>query len=1007
MHGWVNPRRRGRQPGAPPALAAEPWRKNVAYQQLFHNRYGQASRFFEVEVEVKGKVGPGVGQGAASASRPEEQEPLSADTDTHPLVLLARQHLESFTTRSDTTIRKALDKEEPNLWLRRVRWADHLEGFGHTEIAESVSLDVLQGWAHHGDGGEPPERPVQRLQRVWEALERIFPAARASCDPRVAGMPVLFEVNRRSYDQKPRAPFDARLEKQTWAKYVNVWKRIVGFIVRTQQWEAHGSRDRPHYAFTRSQQAEYDELTAAADRCIDNRGQGAQGGGGGGRRGGNASTSLTSADGDEDEDLDVTLLNFLLALFNHTIDSDEDESAVLSSLAALGVSRSEDGSKRALWAEPADYLVNYAAVIKGVRLLIVHQATLFKQGEEEGLDPAEAKQPLFALVRARVRQYASTVSDQTPPTPFDWILDARSYGMKVQFTSTGGVQVAWRGEQLTVHGVSVAVTGLHRFISDLNLELRNAMGLLLLLDPEKERFPVVDLDTVVDDPSNEQPGYSLAHDIRNRHDDPDTWVVRRILASESLQAYWLASRALARGGRPLALKQSAASAYERALLGFRERLLLLIYLTSGQPPRTTEIMNLRHQNTPHGGARNLFLSGGHLCIKTWYHKGMFRTQSYKVILRFLPKEASRHFVRFIQLVLPFWQLVQGSTSGADTVSPFMWAQQPVYRSSEEDGRWASYEGRHVEMLWGSNHLRDLLSRHSIRLLGQRLIPSTWRHIAVAISRKYLEGIFGDISTADLQAHQSGGDSDSEDEQSPLALQTTHTSFTRDTTYGRTVSYGSGGRASEADGFYKASLLWHRFLTLSDPEDLLDGRKRKHEGFEVQWAKAKARRLRQLQGVDLLARLRTMLRRPDADFRGQQEAVLQAVVQGVHPILHVSGTGSGKTMAITLPAACSTEGVSVVIVYGLRNIGEMIAIQLNEVNCGLEYIAEQFFTHLGGSVQLLQNLASLTDGIKRTTTDRTEFHKRLRGCKCDAEYISPLSPRCSKARIRELLETVHV
>ena len=63
---------------------------------------------------------------------------------------------------------------------------------------------------------------MQQLQCVWDTLRRLFSSARESCDPRQAGVGVLFEVNRRSYDKKPRAPFSANLEKQTWAKYLGV-----------------------------------------------------------------------------------------------------------------------------------------------------------------------------------------------------------------------------------------------------------------------------------------------------------------------------------------------------------------------------------------------------------------------------------------------------------------------------------------------------------------------------------------------------------------------------------------------------------------------------------------------------------------------------------------------------------------------------------------------------------------------------------------------------------------
>ena len=596
---------------------------------------------------------------------------------------------------------------------------------------------------------------------------------------------------------------------------------------------------------------------------------------------------------------------------------------ILSSLAALGIKLSDDKA-RYQWAGPGDYLVNYAAVIKVVRLLIVHQATIQKEDEEHeetrrqqaGDARAPFKPRLFQHVRERVRRYATAVSEHTSPTPFDWILDAKSYGMKVQFTSTGGTEVVWQGDRITVRGISVTMSSIRHFVAALNTELRRTMARLLLLDDERDALPAADLGTLVDDPSNEVPGYSLAQDPRNRHDDPDTWVVRRILGDGRLREQWLGKE----GGPPRAaphdhaprFKPAAVSEYESHLTGFRERLLLLTYLASGQPARTTEIMNLRYRNTPYGGGRNVFVSGGRLCVKTWYHKGLFRTQSYKVILRFLPKEASQNFVRFVQLVLPFWQLVQGASTGADTVSPFLWAQRPVYHSSEERGAWASYEGRHVEILWSSNHMRALLSRHSVRLLGQRLIPSTWRHLASAVSSRYLYGIFDDVSAGDLGSYDSDDGSGSDEEDHPLHLQSAHTSLISDTTYGRSASYGSGGRTSMAEKFRKASLLWHRFLALTEPEDALEGRKRSYESFEAQWADSKARRLRRLQGVDLLAQLRTMLGRPEAAFRGRQREVLQAVVRGATPILYVEATGSGKSVAIMLPASCTAEGVNVVV-----------------------------------------------------------------------------------------------
>jgi hypothetical protein len=452
---------------------------------------------------------------------------------------------------------------------------------------------------------------------------------------------------------------------------------------------------RPPYIFTELQQAAYNKLMK---RVRD-------------------SMSASETDEDDYKDLDdqEALLDFLLALFNHVLDSDEYESTILSSLAVIGIRASDTRGdiQDTQWVSAEDHLVHYSAIIKVVRLLIVHQSTLQKEDQESqiqtGKAPTTFKPRLFQLVRDRVSQYASAASKETPPTPFDWILETKSYAMKIQFTSTTGSQVIWQGDQITVRGVSLTMSSLQHFVSDLNLELRRITASLLLLDPDSDLsvFPAINLHSLVDDVSNEAPGYSFAQDSRNRQDDPDMWIIQRILGDSDLRSQWLSGRGSShnRLDQSLHFQPSAVSEYRNTLDSFRERLFVLLYLTSGQPARTSELQNLRYRNTPYGGSRNLFISRGRVCIKTWYHKGLFRTQSYKVILRFLPKEVSQHFVRFIQLILPFWQLVEGFTSNADTTSPFIWAQTLAYRAKDLDQAWASYGGKQVEMLWAPSRLQ--------------------------------------------------------------------------------------------------------------------------------------------------------------------------------------------------------------------------------------------------------------------------------------------------------------
>ena len=47
-----------------------------------------------------------------------------------------------------------------------------------------------------------------------------------------AGSAVLFEVNRKTVNEKPQKPFDSRLEPGTIDRYTNLWKRVVGYVFR-------------------------------------------------------------------------------------------------------------------------------------------------------------------------------------------------------------------------------------------------------------------------------------------------------------------------------------------------------------------------------------------------------------------------------------------------------------------------------------------------------------------------------------------------------------------------------------------------------------------------------------------------------------------------------------------------------------------------------------------------------------------------------------------------------
>ena len=71
--------------------------------------------------------------------------------------------------------------------------------------------------------------------------------------------------------------------------------------------------------------------------------------------------------------------------------------------------------------------------------------------------------------------------------------------------------------------------------------------------------------------------------------------------------------------------------YMDCVVAFREKLLVLVHMTAGQPARATEILSVRHSNTIKGGHRNIFIEDGIVVFVTRYYKGYAVSGDVKII----------------------------------------------------------------------------------------------------------------------------------------------------------------------------------------------------------------------------------------------------------------------------------------------------------------------------------------------------------------------------------------
>jgi superfamily II DNA helicase RecQ len=356
--------------------------------------------------------------------------------------------------------------------------------------------------------------------------------------------------------------------------------------------------------------------------------------------------------------------------------------------------------------------------------------------------------------------------------------------------------------------------------------------------------------------------------------------------------------------------------YMKVVQAFREKLLFLMHLTGGQPARAPEILLLRFENTSYGAIRNIFILGQMVCFVTWYHKAFQQKDQAKVIYRYLPREVGEPLVHYLWLVLPFVQQVQGLLHSADTSSPFLWTtnvvghkRAPVVDQIDQEGEMEE-DSKAFGSLWSSDCMRRILQKITQRILGSPINISVWRHLSLAICRRYLSEHGGSLV---------GGDGyDSEDSEHGMRpredifeLQSAHSTHVGGMVYGREIEQGLGIPYMQSDAFRKASESWHRFLGLG----MLATTKGKSpmKEFDHVRQKARAQRFVCIQRVNLDDQLRKILQNDQATFSPNQQRAIKAIVRGDGPILQIMATGEGKSMSFILPAFASPKGVSIVIV----------------------------------------------------------------------------------------------
>ena len=885
--------------------------RGVHCQRFFSSRHG--SQYFEVRQSVESQTGG--------------PQPIS--TDGEALWAELRKRITTkwaeVEKKARTTIQEG-ERDEVNPWLERTQWQPYLVGLERSELLECVE--------------EPDSDPRKEKEPVeaaiWEAMDGLARFSQASVVDRI-GVFVRMEAIRTEKHQTRYQPLQPYMDEKSIGDHARPWKQILMFFARTQrehEWES------PKYRFTRRQREAWEALVEQAKRYVDGEeDEGDEEGGDG--EGSEEEGSNDGDDGNNDNDynddegygdgtdgdegateeerkperlskIQKACLDFCIELLNQSISRREYDSALVCALAVLGVK--EDG-----WKGPEQYPPVLSAVIKLARFMVVQQALEWSEPFEEdefhgdsayesdgGSDSGSADGSTGSS-RPRKRgclQFVERMMDRFMVRgshgPMQWMLDLRTYGLKIHYNTTSRGHVEWKGyDELLYKDVQFNMAQFRSMVHGLVAESRRLLveDVLLFDGKHPHEVPEIPWQSLRDNPTDERPGWNFLQDHRTRLPvDGRMWLFDRVGRDATIRGRFLKS------DTESGINRRGIESYMARVAEFREKLLVLMHITAGQPGRGPEILSIRHSNTVRGGHRNIFIEDGMVVFVTRYHKGYSLSGDIKIIHRYLPREVGELVVWYLWLALPFQQRMEAMVWKKDAVSAHMW---PTDVSGKR---------------WTSERMRKVLKRESRAGLGQELTVQSYRDVAIGISRKFMR--------RPTAFHTDDGNDESKewDEDDVAAAiadeQAGHTSHIAGMIYARAIMEQAGAVADKRQRFRASSVDWHRFLCFrSAVEGQTGSRKRKRAPFETEAEEGRIDRWARLRKMDAGRELKRMMGE-EATFRGVQGEAIRAITVGVSPVVVVMPTGAGKSMLFMLPAWVEQGGTTVVVVPLIALRGDM-------------------------------------------------------------------------------------
>ena len=221
--------------------------------------------------------------------------------------------------------------------------------------------------------------------------------------------------------------------------------------------------------------------------------------------------------------------------------------------------------------------------------------------------------------------------------------------------------------------------------------------------------------------------------------------------------------------------------------------MVVMHHTGGQPARGMEIGSIKFRNSG-TSTRNLFIHAGDLFYVTEYHKARSATNLSHVVARFLPESVAQLVVMFTAFIRPFANMIYNQISACQ---------------NQIDGDYLFCDESQPDQPWGGKQLTRAMQQSSNTYLGVNLSVWSYRHFAVAVTRRYVKEIavffaFGDDTELEKQFEKERG-------MDVYAWQTGHLKDMNTAHYGLDIAYPSQLQPELLDEYRRISRRWQDWL----------------------------------------------------------------------------------------------------------------------------------------------------------------------------------------------------